>query len=405
MLDAPSKRSPQKVIPTDDSALVCATFAGNPVILSDNVIRLIVRLSRAEPPAVYARMHAGDAKFVPGALSYGRVLRLLGSTSKGWRSVVKDAIINDSDMILSVKGSREASKCVAAFPGAKRLRVTRMSSLSNIVRAVRTTSVISLNLSGLDVTDLKSFCALVNLQELDLSDTKVTDVTPLNALINLCELNLRRTDADIQLSSLASLRALDIMCCRKVSDDSFAKLSTGSPRLAALNLSYCGVSDIGLRHLAVGCPLASLDLSFCQDITDTGVVHLASSGSTLSTLNLDGTRLTLDEDLLGKLMAGCPRLTVLNLGNVNLPGNGGWPRVTDTSVAKLVSGCAMLASLDLNGNQSITDAAVAALALGGTQLTSVNLTGCKNISQAAIQRLATACPHIHHITVMNNRFR
>ncbi len=57
----------QTVIPTDGTALVCAMFAGKPVVLSDNVIRLIVRLSRAEPPAVYARMHAGDPKFVPGA--------------------------------------------------------------------------------------------------------------------------------------------------------------------------------------------------------------------------------------------------------------------------------------------------------------------------------------------------
>jgi hypothetical protein len=395
----------QTVIPTDDTALVCAMFAGKPVVLSDNVIRLIVRLSRAEPPAVYARMHAGDPKFVPGALSYGRVLRLLGSTSKGWRLVVKEAIVSDSDMVLSVKGSREVGKCVAAFPGVKRLQLTRMSSLGNIVRAMRTSSVISLNLSGLEVTDLKSLCALVNLQELDLSDTKVTDVTPLNALSNLCELGLRRTDADLQLSSLGSLRTLDIMCCHKVSDEGFRKLATGSPRLAALNLSYCGVSDSGLRHLVVGCPLTSLDLSFCQDVGDTGIAHLASNGSILSALNLDGTRVTLDEELVGKLMVGCPRLTVLNLGNVNLANGPGWPRVTDASVAKLVSGCAMLASLDLNGNQAITDAAVSALALGGTQLTSVNLTGCKNISQAAIKRLATVCPHINHITVLNSRFK
>ena len=68
--------------------------------------------------------------------------------------------------------------------------------------------------------------------------------------------------------------------------------------------------------------------------------------------------------------------------------------VDDAVVGAVVATCSQLSALNLACCGKITDAAVVAVASGCKQLTTLNLDSCSNITDAAVQAVASACPHL-----------
>ena len=109
---------------------------------------------------------------------------------------------------------------------------------------------------------------------------------------------------EVHWISCCPLTALNLCCCRKISDNGLKEISRC--RLTALDLSRCPlITDVGLKEIC-RCPLTKLDLSGCA-ISDEGVK--AISRCPLTKLDLRDCAIT-SEGL--KEISRCP-LTYLNL--------------------------------------------------------------------------------------------
>ena len=147
-----------------------------------------------------------------------RTLNVLGSATKRWRTVVKNAMIQDNSTVLRVSGPSQAEQCLktGVFAGLRRLRVAMKPqhgdpNLHLLARALQGSSVAFLNLSGNEqMSELSGISVLVQLVSLEANDTLVSDVKGLSHLTNLVLLNLTNSAVKslVGLSPLISLQAL-----------------------------------------------------------------------------------------------------------------------------------------------------------------------------------------------------
>lgn len=89
-----------------------------------------------------------------------------------------------------------------------------------------------------------------------------------------------------EIAGIPTLTSLNLSENRKITDDGL-RLLRALPGLTALNLSSCGITNVGLAYLAVLTRLEALDLSFCNRITDTGLKALRPL-TRLAYLNVQG---------------------------------------------------------------------------------------------------------------------
>eukprot|EP00898_Chlorokybus_atmophyticus_P005214 jgi/Chlat1/5694/Chrsp38S05521 len=159
------------------------------------------------------------------------------------------------------------------------------------------------------VTDkgLAALRLLPSLQELDLSDTNITD-----------------KGASRHLAALGpGLRVLQLGCCG-VGDAALQAMGVGLTGLEKLGLDSRNVTDTGVLALAsLGSTLLELDL-FAARVTDAGVGHIAGSMKRLRALELCGGALT-DR-------AACSLVAVQSLRTLNLAQNH---RMSDTALRYL----------------------------------------------------------------------
>ena len=117
------------------------------------------------------------------------------------------------------------------------------------------------------------------------------------------------------LASLQRLRRLNLRSCWQVSDAGVMALASAGPgaSLEDLNLQDCQrVSDLALRHVSQGLgSLTSLNLSFCANISDSGMKSL-SKISSLRSLNLRSCD-NISDIGVGYLAEGCVSLQSLDL--------------------------------------------------------------------------------------------
>jgi Leucine-rich repeat (LRR) protein len=183
------------------------------------------------------------------------------------------------------------------------------------------TSLITLNLSGTNITGLTHLSSLTSLKTLILSGTEITDegLRPVSSLTSLTTLNLsgtQITDAGLApISSLTLLTTLDLSR-NQITDAGLTHLHSLSS-LMTLNLFYTQITDEGITNLRSLNTLTSLNLNRTQ-ITDTGIVQLFPLTS-LTTLNLSNTPIT-DKGLIQ--LASMTSLTHLELRGIKITSAG-----------------------------------------------------------------------------------
>ncbi len=160
-------------------------------------------LKHSTPYAVYRATITPPANFdgdVAISIAEGAITDLAGNTSKASAdaltvpvNTITDVTIPDEMLLAKIKEELGIA-AGTVVPQADMLRLT------------------SLDLSGLDVSDLTGLEFATNLEELDLSDTEVLDISALLTLTSLVELSLSGTPvSDITpLSDLTNLKVLDL---------------------------------------------------------------------------------------------------------------------------------------------------------------------------------------------------
>lgn len=192
--------------------------------------------------------------------------------------------------------------------------------------------------------------------DLDENGIHVNDVNDewlrvVSSLTSLRRLDLSRcdviTDTGIaHLCTLTQLRHLNLSECRSVSDAGFEHVSS-LKLLQTLSVASAQVTDVGLVHVSSLTQLRELDLSR-TNVTDDGLVHLRSL-TQLQTLKLN-----LIEELTG---AGFVHLSTLaQLRTLECRDTG----ITDATLTR-VSTLPMLSTLDVQGCDVTDDGIMAAL--------------------------------------------
>jgi hypothetical protein len=166
-----------------------------------------------------------------------------------------------------------------------------------------------------------------------------------------------------------------------------------------------GSEDVGVAELARSCPnLEDVCLSGASEVTDEGLYSLVTHCPNIHTLNIGGTRVTVDG--LARLGQGCRALKVLGIdslriSNISLgkiaesfPGLeevnlSGSTNFTDAGLARLSQGCPGLRSIGLEYTQ-VTDQGLARLGEGCSALKTIALRGLA-ISDSGLANLAKAC--------------
>ncbi len=161
-------------------------------------------------------------------------------------------------------------------------------------------SVQALNLSHcpwLSAAILKSFAAIApQVNELHLASNNQLDFGAWGGLLNFKQLikldiahctQLKNEDFKIILKACSGLTELVIDNCHRLDDMVFFELARSLPRLTALNLAHCNLSDAALVEIGARCQgLLSLNLSHCHRLTEKGVFALLKQTATLQEINL-----------------------------------------------------------------------------------------------------------------------
>ncbi len=192
-------------------------------------------------------------------------------------------------------------------------------------------SLLSLNLSICSgFTDVGYAALAANLQQLEslhLWTTEITDVG-LAALANGNLLNLKLLDlscnaniTDAGLLALAdgklsNLQSLKLFRCLGVTDAGIQAVVRASTKLKSLNMDQCNVTDAWLpqEECVVLTQLEDVSIEFCENISDDGVVAIATRLCNLRSLNISWCRNVSDASLVSITKLSLPSLKKLIIG-------------------------------------------------------------------------------------------
>ncbi|RHY32340.1 hypothetical protein DYB32_002692 [Aphanomyces invadans] len=233
----------------------------------------------------------------------------------------------------------------------------------------------------------------------------------LKAYRSLDELNFSRckriTSESVRLVLTSAmhlrLRVLNVSFT-DITDDAFLAVMSLS-QLQEVDLGQCKITDAALFSLARHCSrygpralvgahasdsLEVVRLRWCSQVTDAGIMRLASSCLQLRALDLNNCGLVTDLSLAA--LRACPRLeryTRLVVARRSLATmsrlNVAWcVNITDSGVADLARGCRALQEATFTYCTQLTDAALGSLVQSCPRLKCLHLTGCTGITAAAI---------------------
>ncbi|PON81423.1 F-box domain containing protein [Trema orientale] len=96
---------------------------------------------------------------------------------------------------------------------------------------------------------------------------------------------------------------------------------------------------------------------------------------------------------LKAIARGCPSLRVLSLWNLTSVG--------DEGLCEIADGCHLLEKLDLSQCPAISDKALFAIAKNCPNLTELTMESCSNIGNAGLQAVGRSCPNLKRISINN----
>ncbi|KAA8536797.1 hypothetical protein F0562_029275 [Nyssa sinensis] len=264
----------------------------------------------------------------------------------------------------------------------------------------------TIRVDGAQVSDssfqiISSNCKI--LVEIGLSKCKgVTDMGIMQLVsgcLNLKILNLTCCNSitDVAISAIAdscrNLLCLKLESCDLLTEKSLNCLGSCCLLLEELDLTDCsGVNDSGLNSLSKCSELLCLKLGLCTNISDKGLVCIASNCTKLRELDLY--RCTgIGNDGLGALSSGCKKLEKLNLSYCI--------EVTDRGM-EFLSHLEVLSDLELRGVVNITGAGLTALAAGCKRLSELDLKHCENIDDSGFWSLAYYSRNLRQINLSHS---
>lgn len=220
---------------------------------------------------------------------------------------------------------------------------------------------------------------LKRLKKLDLrSCWGISDI----GIANLCGLNPAAP------GGTAELEHLSLQDCQKLTDEALGYASTGLTRLQSINLSFCTVTDFGLKHLAKMINLRELNLRSCDHISDIGMAYLAEGGSRITTLDVSFCDKIADQALI-YISQGLFNLRSLSLSAC---------QISDEGIFKIAKTLHDLETLHIGQCSRLTDKALLAIAESMEQLKCIDLYGCTKMTENGIKENRVKFPQL---TVIN----
>jgi Leucine-rich repeat (LRR) protein len=324
---------------------------------------------------------------------------------RGCYRVTDDGLQSVSNLPLSVLnlcGCINVSlERVALPPTIEDLRASGCEHIRTLDGMSRLTRLRELYLDDcLDLRDVHALCSMPNLQLIDLTEcVDVADLEPLASAKDLRELRLtscKRVKTLAPLANLTRVRVLYAQFC-DLRDDSLAVLSKWHT-LRDLNLIACRhITDRGLQELGKLTRMRKLDLMGCALLTDAGLNHLQGMSrlTELSVGACQGVSLLPVVSHLRELqsfqVSDCPlepkaietigSLTKLKILSIS----GG--NINDSTLQHLKD--LPLERLDLEALDMITDEGLAALLWSLRTLQSLYIFNCQKITDISMPSKGT----------------
>ena len=196
------------------------------------------------------------------------------------------------------------------------------------------------------------------------------------------------------------LRALNISCNSKITDQSLSVIFEKSKNLKYLCLASTAVTISGFTRSKFGAcsrVLQSIDLSFCNEITDSSIISVAGSLDKLISLNIS----YCDNITTGVLTAIgkiCTGLEILLYDRDTAPYKPDQIMLTDNDVVEFVKSIVGLRSLSLLGHTELTEFSGNAIADSCPRLEELTFEGLLN--NLSIFSICIKCTKLKRLDVI-----
>ncbi|XP_010524773.1 PREDICTED: F-box protein At3g58530 isoform X2 [Tarenaya hassleriana] len=248
----------------------------------------------------------------------------------------------------------------------------------------------------LELVKKKCRDALSNLDCLNLngcqkiSDKGIEAITSISPKLKVFSIywNVRVTDIGINhlVKNCTHIVDLNLSGCKNLTDKSMQLVAETYQELVSLNLTRCvKITDDGLLQVLLKCSsLLSLNLYALSSFTDK-VYRNISLLANLRFLDLCGAQNLSDEGLA--LIAKCDKLVSLNLT---------WcVRITDSGVIAIANSCTSLEFLSLFGIVGVTDKSLETLSKTcSNTITTLDVNGCIGIKRRSHEELLQLFPRL-----------
>lgn len=282
--------------------------------------------------------------------------------------------------------------------GCNQLSLSAVLTFANKFRFIS-----SLSLRGQARVDdqwLKQLSQALHLQDLIISDCiRVTDEGLASAAS--ASRGLRRLDCCncMQVSdggvmalgdACPQLESLSIRGCLRVSDVAILSVLVGCPHLSHLNVA--GLKSVCLSLANNGHPkLQSLNVSNCGGFDDVALEQIARFGKLQSLTAYANTKIT---DVGLQAVASCTNLTALSLARC--------PQVSDSGVIKIATACRRLRHINVDFCPRVSDTSLTFIADYNGELQHLSLRGCAKISALGVKCVLKHCPWLNSLDVAHS---
>ncbi|KAL9268947.1 F-box/LRR-repeat protein 4-like protein [Drosera capensis] len=245
------------------------------------------------------------------------------------------------------------------------------------------------------------------LQSLDVSACKKLTDKGLSAVAEGCnDLSRLRLSGctlvtDKLLFALAknchNLESLSLFGCTKITDSGLEALVGGCRRIEYLDISKCSnVGDTGICCFIRACSssLKALMLMDCFQVGDDSILSLATNCKYLEILVISGCRNVTDNSIIALANSCAESLRALTMD---------WcPNISDSSVNTILSKCGNLEAIDIGCCDEVTDAAFHGLSPGQgceISLQILKASNCQKITLAGISMIVKFCKKLEFLDV------
>lgn len=200
------------------------------------------------------------------------------------------------------------------------------------------------------------------------------------------------TDAAIAAiaGSCIKLRSLKLESCGSITEKSLELLSSSCLLLEELDLTdCCGINDMALNCLSRCTELKFLKLGLCNNISDKGLIYVASKCGKICELDLYRCP-DVGDDGMAVLSIGCKRLKKLNVSYCS--------SLTDKGM-EYIGRMEELCELEMRGLMNVMGAGLQTIAAGCRKLTELDLKHCGNIQDSGFWALAFYSKNMRQINL------